>query len=78
MDARLENDLDSQNCTERKGLDRRKTHHTVDGRKPPNQWICSFFHYLQDFIDLRWCRISSINSREGEKQWENLNGKDRK
>ena len=38
------------------------TFHTVDGRNPANQLICSLSHYLQDFIHLRRCRISSINS----------------
>ena len=28
------------------------------------QLICSLSHYLQGFIHPRWCRISSINSRE--------------
>ena len=27
-----------------------------------HQLICSFSHYLQDFIHPRWCRISSINT----------------
>ena len=36
--------------------------HTVDGRNPANQFIVSLFHYLQDFLHTRWCRISSINS----------------
>ena len=27
-----------------------------------HQWLCSVSHYLQYLIDLRWCRISSINS----------------
>ena len=27
-----------------------------------HQWIRSLSHYFKDFIDLRWCRNSSINS----------------
>ena len=35
---------------------------TLDGRNPANQLIGSLSHYLQGFIHVRWCRISSINS----------------
>ena len=40
----------------------RFTGDTVDGRNPANQLIGSLSRYLQCFIHVRWCRISSINS----------------
>ena len=40
--------------------------HTVDGseirEKPVDKEFISLSHYLQGFIHVRWCRISSINS----------------
>ena len=42
----------------------KRSPHTVDGseiRLSPVQFG-SFAHYLQDFMDPRWCRISAINS----------------
>ena len=38
---------------------------TVDGRNPAPVEVGSLYHYLHDFIHLRWCRISSTNSISG-------------
>ncbi len=38
---------------------------TVDGRNPAPVEVGSLSHYLQGFIDPRWCRISAINSIKG-------------
>ena len=35
---------------------------TVDGRNPANHLIGGSSHYLQGFIHVRWCRISSVNN----------------
>ena len=37
---------------------------TVDGRNPANQLIWRIYHYSQDFLNLRGCRISSIISMQ--------------
>ena len=36
---------------------------TVDGKNPANLLIWRIYHYSQGFIHPKWCRISSINSR---------------
>ena len=36
--------------------------HSVDGKNPAPVEVGSLSHYLQGFIHVRWCRISSINS----------------
>ena len=35
---------------------------TVDGRNPAPVEVGNLFHYLQDYVHPRWCRVSSINS----------------
>ena len=45
---------------------------TVDGRNPAPVEVGSFSHYLQGFIPLRWCRISSINSISSDWKERNL------
>ena len=39
----------------------------------PHQLIWRNYHYLQGFIHLRWCRISSINSITGYHRWNQHN-----
>ena len=34
---------------------------TVGGRNPAPVEVGSLFHYLQGYVHLRWCRVSSIN-----------------
>ena len=54
----------NHHCTkERQGERRRKEKQGIRLMEEIlHQRICSLSHYLQYFIDSRWCRISSINS----------------
>ena len=36
--------------------------HTVDGRNPAPVDMVYIYRYLQGFIHVRWCKISSVNS----------------
>ncbi len=38
-------------------------------RNPANQLVGTFSHYLQVFMDPRWCRISAINSMKSWIAW---------
>ena len=55
---------ENHHCTkERQGERRRKEKQGIRLMEEIlHQRICSLSHYLQYFIDSRWCRISSINS----------------